>query len=343
MPANYRIAIVGAASLRGKELNEALGESPFAAADFVLMDDQEAIGQLESVGDEVTFIQQITPASFANTDFTFFSGGAELTLKHWETAAQAGSAIIDLSGALDAEKHAVVLAPWVQHSVDALNLQTPVAVPAQSAALVLAVLLGQIRLGSAVRAAFATVLEPASEYGRGAMDELHQQTVSLLSFQNLPKALYDTQIAFNATPAAGSEGKINLQDTEARVRRHYALLAAGKLPLAAIQLVHVPVFHGHTISIGLDLERAMTTEQLRQLLAASEHIEIAASDEDVPSNLAAAGQEQVLVRVRAAEDEITATNRFWLWAAADNLKLSAINAVACALEMRRLRPQGQVQ
>jgi aspartate-semialdehyde dehydrogenase len=87
----------------------------------------------------------------------------------------------------------------------------------------------------------------------------------------------------------------------------------------------------------------MTAEQLRQLLAANEHIEVSVSDEDAPSNLSAAGQEEVLVRVRSAEDEATATNRFWLWAAADNLKLSAINAVACALEMRRLRPQGQVQ
>lgn len=343
MSANYRIAIVGAASLRGKELNEALGESPFAAADFVLMDDQEAIGQLESVGDEVTFIQQITPSSFAHTDFTFFTGNADLTRKHWETAAHAGSAIIDLSGALDTEKDAVVLAPWIRVSADALNLQTPAVVPAHPAAMMLALLLGQVRQASAVRAAFATVLEPASEYGRGAMDELHQQTVSLLSFQNLPKALYDIQIAFNATPAAGSEGKIDLQATEARVRRHYALLAAGKLPAVAIQLVHLPVFHGHTLSVGLEVERAMTAEQLRQLLAANEHIEVSGSDEDAPSNLVAAGQEQVLVRVRSAEDETTATNRFWLWAAADNLKLSAINAVACAVEMRRLRPQGQVQ
>ena len=45
----------------------------------------------------------------------------------------------------------------------------------------------------------------------------------------------------------------------------------------------------------------------------------------------------------AAEDEAAATNRFWLWVAADNLKITAVNAVACALEMRRLRPQGQVQ
>lgn len=343
MSAQYRIVIVGAASLRGKELNEALGESPFAASEFALLDDQEAIGQLEAVGDEVTFIQQITPQSFAHADFTFFTGAAELTHRHWQAAAQAGSTIVDLSGALDEEKGAVVLAPWVQHSPEALDLRTSAVIPAHPAALALAVLMGQVRQATAVRSAFATILEPASEYGRAAMDELHQQTVSLLSFQGMPKAMYDAQVAFNATPAAGPEGKIHLQASEARVRRHYALLGAGRLPAVAIQLVHAPVFHAHTMSIGLELERAMTAEQLSQLLGASEHIEVATSDEDAPSNLAAAGQEQVLVRVRAAEDVTGPANRFWLWVAADNLKLTAINAVACAAELRRLRPTGQVQ
>jgi aspartate-semialdehyde dehydrogenase len=36
-------------------------------------------------------------------------------------------------------------------------------------------------------------------------------------------------------------------------------------------------------------------------------------------------------------------SRLWLWAASDNLRLQAQNAVACALELRRLRPQGTVQ
>jgi aspartate-semialdehyde dehydrogenase len=343
MPANYRIAIVGAASLRGKELNEALGESPFAAAEFVLMDDQEAIGQLEAVGDEVTFIQQITPESFQQADFTFFAGAPELTRKHWQTAAQAGSTIIDLSGALESEKDAVVLAPWLEHAAEALHLRTPAVVPAHPAALALGVLMGQLRQATAVRSAFATVLEPASEYGRAAMDELHQQTVSLLSFQNMPKALYDTQVAFNVTPAAGPEGKIDLHATEARVRRHYGLLGAGRLPALAIQVVQAPVFHAHTFSIGVEVERAMTAEQMSQLLGANEHVEVATSDEEAPTNLAAAGQDLVLVRVRAAEDEPGPANRFWLWAATDNLKLTAVNAVACAAELRKLRPTGKVQ
>jgi len=36
-------------------------------------------------------------------------------------------------------------------------------------------------------------------------------------------------------------------------------------------------------------------------------------------------------------------SRLWLWAASDNLRLQAQNAVECALDLRRLRPQGTVQ
>ena len=37
------------------------------------------------------------------------------------------------------------------------------------------------------------------------------------------------------------------------------------------------------------------------------------------------------------------TNRFWLWIVADNLKFAAQNAIACAVELNRLRPRGKVQ
>ena len=35
------------------------------------------------------------------------------------------------------------------------------------------------------------------------MDELHQQTVNLLSFQSLPREQYDAQVSFNLLPVAG--------------------------------------------------------------------------------------------------------------------------------------------
>jgi aspartate-semialdehyde dehydrogenase len=49
------------------------------------------------------------------------------------------------------------------------------------------------------------------------------------------------------------------------------------------------------------------------------------------------------VRVRLDEQGIAQSRRVWLWASVDNLELAALNAVECAQELRKLRPQGKVQ
>ena len=64
-----------------------------------------------------------------------------------------------------------------------------------------------VQQAAPVRFAAATVLEPASEFGRAAMDELHQQTVSLLSFQSLPRAIYDAQAAYNLLAGMGESAR----------------------------------------------------------------------------------------------------------------------------------------
>ena len=55
------------------------------------------------------------------------------------------------------------------------------------------------------------------------------------------------------------------------------------------------------------------------------------------------GQRDVMVRVRTGDGGQEEASRFWIWAAIDNLKFGALNAVACAQELRKLRPQGKVQ
>src|ERR1700733_2183185 len=348
MTINYRIAIVGAASIRGKQLNEALAESTFGSAEFALMDDQQALGQLEAVGDEVTFIQPITAESIEHIDFTFFAGSGELTRRHWQAAQRAGSSIIDLFGALEGEPGVLVCAPWVQEArgetavAGSPNLHTPAVVSAHPAALVLALLLERLQQAGAIRQVSATVLEPASEYGKAALDELHQQTVTLLSFQTIPTKVYDVQVAFNTVAAFGEAAKVSLSDSEARVRRHFALLSGGRLPQLSLQLIHAPVFHGHTFSIAVEYEQPVTLEQIEATLSAP-HLEVILGDADAPGNLNSIGDEDVSVRVRFDEPGVSQSRRLWLWASADNLELSALNAVECAQELRKLRPQGTVQ
>src|ERR1700739_1022807 len=110
----FRAAIVGAATLKGKEVPEMLSERNFPAVDVRLLDDDESIGQLEATGDEINFIQSVRAEQFAHVDFTFFASDAECTRQNWKRARDAGSAIIDLSGALEEEAGATVRSLWME-------------------------------------------------------------------------------------------------------------------------------------------------------------------------------------------------------------------------------------
>ena len=344
----YKIAIAGASTLLGKELKEALSDSPLAAASFTLLDDDQGQGQLDQVGDEVTFVQAIEPDSFERADFTFFCGSETLTHLHWQTALRAGSTVLDLSGALVDEPGVLVRAAWLGGGAAPADLLTPAVVPAHPAALALGLLLGRIGASAPVRSAAVTFLAPASEFGRLAMDELHQQTVNLLSFQGLPRAIYDAQAAYNLLCGLGESAQVSLQKLEDRVRHDYAALSSGfssgRWPMLALQAIAAPVFHGHAFSIAVELERPVAVSALEEALS-GDHVDLVLEDTDSPSNLAATGQNDVLVRLRPVVEgrNPLQVSRFWLWAASDNLRLDAQNAVDCALDLRRLRPQGLVQ
>jgi aspartate-semialdehyde dehydrogenase len=345
MATEYKIALVGASSLLAKELKECLTESPLAGASFLLLDVEETQGQLEQVGDEVTVVQVIGENSFEEIDFTFFAGSEALTRRYWRHALGAGSTVLDLSGVLDAEPGVLVRAPWLSEGAGSPDLLTKAVVPANSAALALALLMDRLQEIAEIRFMAATVLLPASEYGKEGLDELHQQTVSLLSFQNMPRAIFDTQVAYNTLASFGESATANLARAEDRIRRHYAVLAGDRLPELRLQVIHAPVFHGHTFSICVELDRAVPLAVIEDALG-GEHLDLVLEETDSPSNLAAAGQNDVLVWLKPeppVERLSGETRRFWLWAASDNLRLAAQNAVECALDMRRLRPHGQVQ
>ena len=233
----YRAAIVGAATLKGKEVAEMLNERNFPAVDVRLLDDDESIGQLEATGDEINFIQSVRAEQFTKMDFTFFAADAGCTRQNWKRARDAGSAIIDLSGALEDEPGAMVRSLWVERERGQIwqpDLQPGPCVVAHPAAIALALLLLRASKAGAIRSAAATIFEPASEQGQKGMDELHQQTVNLLSFQTLPKDVFDTQVAFNMVARYGPNSKLSLDSLEQRVRRHYQKLAGVDAPQPAL-------------------------------------------------------------------------------------------------------------
>jgi aspartate-semialdehyde dehydrogenase len=338
----YRAAIVGAASLKGKEVAELLNERNFPAADIRLLDDDESLGQLEAMGDEISFIQRVRAEQFEHVDFTFFASDQDSTRRSWKDARDAGSAIIDLSAVLENEPGATVRSLWIERERGQIappELQPGPCVTAHPLAVTLALLLLRAKKAGAIRRVVATVFEPASEHGQRGMDELHQQTVNLLSFQPLPKDVFDVQVAFNLVARYGQKSQPALDSVEARVLRHYRKIAGSELPQPSIMMVQAPIFHGHALAVFLEMEQAADISSL-SLALAGDHVAIPGGEEDPPSNVSSAGQADIQLSVKA---DPVQPNGVWLWAAADNLRISAVTAVECAESMMATRPTGKIQ
>jgi aspartate-semialdehyde dehydrogenase len=338
----YRLAIVGAGTLKGKEVADVLNDRNFPSMDVKLLDDDESLGKLEAVGDEVTFIQNVRSEQFQNIDFTFFAADAESTRKNWKTARNAGSAIVDLSSALEDEPGAAVRSPWIERQLGKAlipELQPGPAVVAHPASVVLALLLLRVHKAGQVKRAVAMVFEPASEHGQKGMDELHEQTVNLLSFQQMPKKIFDTQVAFNMVSRYGEQSAPALATVESRVLKHYQRIAGKDAPLPSLLLVQAPIFHGHAFAVHLELGLVAGVEAISRALA-GEHVSLTLGAEDAPTNVNAAGQGDIQVSITA---DASQPNGVWLWAASDNLRIAAATAVECAEAMAATRPRGKIQ
>ncbi len=339
---HFRVAIVGAATLKGKELKDVLEERNFPAAEIKLLDDDESLGQLERVQDEVSMVQPVGRDELEHMDFTFFASEEEFTRKKWKIAREAGSAIVDMSYALENEPGIPVCAPWVERELGQspqFTLESNAAVIAHPAAVVLALLVSRARKAGEIRASVATIFEPVSELGRRGMDELHEQTVNLLSFQQLPTGVFGAQVAFNMIDRYGTGASRPFDITERRILQHLRKLLGENASIPATMMVQSPVFHAHTFAIYLELDKSISAGDFARCLA-GEHVQIARSPEDSPSNVNVAGKDQILVAVRS---DMTRENGFWLWAAVDNLRLAALTAADCAMALAAVRPHGKVQ
>lgn len=337
----FRVAIVGAASLKGRELKDILSERNFPARDIRLLDD-ESLGQLEAVGDEPTFIQSVLPEHMEGVDFTFFASEENFTRNTWSMAKKAGSDIIDLSYGLEGQPDVMLRAPWIEREIGSVPRVNLVGAPvrvAHPAAMVLALLLLRARKVAKLSRSIATAFEPASERGKRGMDELHEQTVNLLSFQQLPKAVFDSQVAFNLIDRYGEKSVPSLSTIEKRIQRDFHSVVHGKVSAPSLLLLQAPIFHGHAFSLYVELEHPAKVDELTRALT-GEHIDVSQGDEDSPSNVNAAGQENIQVVVRRNSER---DNGFWIWAASDNLRVAALAAVECAESLIPGRPRGKVQ
>jgi len=327
-----RVAIAGASSLLGKELRQALEDSSFPAGDVRLLDEEFLAGTLTESGGEPALIETVSEDSFERVRFAFFTGSREFSKRHAPEARRAGAVVIDLSGGLGAEPGARTWTP----ALDAVLRPSTDGVPAgqrgdlfvvPSAPADVAISISAALAPAGLRRLALTFLQPVSERGQEAIEELEGQVVKLLSFQPVPQAVFDTQVGFNLLPSYGPESGEKLADARTRIEDESRRYLAGRAPLPAIMLIQAPVFYSHAFTAYAEFQSAPGLEDMAGRLQRA-GLKIVNKGDEAPTNVNVAGQARPVLGQpdRAAGIE----TGVWLWGAADNLRVPAATAVSIA-------------
>jgi len=324
--------VVGSDSLMGRELRELIADAHLPVDLKLIAEDPEQAGILTEQGGEPALILGLEAHTIRDAGVVFLAGSAESARKALELGAGA-PVVIDLTHAGEDHPRSFIRAPFLEPS----GFRAPedaVHSIAHPAAIAIAMVLTRVHGQFPVARSVIHVFEPASERGAAGVEELQQQTLSLLSFKSMPKKVFDQQLSFNMLARYGDEAPFPLESAELRIERHLAKLlsrAAGSpvAPMPSLRLIQAPVFHGYSLSLWIEFEDNPGAEAIERALVCS-HIDVHSGDLEPPASASIAGQSGV--SAGAVAKDRNAPQACWCWIVTDNLRLAAENAVAVGSE-----------
>lgn len=348
----YRIAVVGASSLLGKELMSILEQGKFPVSRLLTFEADENEPELPilDLGHASGGVVDEAEINEAELDFTFLATHLKdlpSFLKSWQGQDSAArSLLIDLvgdglpaEGASDqphrgsgADGHLGI--PFLDHRFPVAGVHTNaprLLTSPHPAAIAISALMLRLAARFPLKSAMAQVFCSASEWGSRGVEELQRQTVNILSFQKVPDEIFGSQLAFNLLSRLGQSGKGDMKPLENRLHSQLRRYLGGRVPVPAMRVITVPTFYSVGVSLYVETAEPVTTEAATAALS-GERIKVRKSTLDAPTPVEVTGSSDILVDGISRDPEHP--NGLWLWAVADNLHLAATNAVELAASLR---------
>lgn len=323
------IALVGGETLLGREVRDVLGETALGQRLRLVAAGEEEAGTLTEIGGSPAFLAKLEPDAVENAAVVILAGSAESSKAALE--ANPSGVVIDLTWTTEHDPAARIRAPQVEDADYGADHGGPQIV-AHPAATSIAMVLKRLHANFPIARAVVHIFQPASEYGTPGIEELQQQTVNLLSFQPLPKKVFDAQLGYALLAQLGAEAPVPLAEMEDRIERHLASLLERMdgVPMPSLRLIQAPVFHGYSFSFWIEFEEAPGASDIEDAMS-QEQFDVRTGDLEPPNNVGVAGQSGITVG--AIMPDRNSASAFWLWAAVDNLRMAAESAALIAGEV----------
>lgn len=327
----YTVAVLGATGAVGQETLEILEERKFPLASLRLFASKRSAGEVMTCQDKEWTVEELTESSsFEGVDLAFISATDAISKEYGQRLGAAGIVVIDDSAVFRMDDQVPLVVPEVNAAALGVMPRGIVAIPnCTTTPLVMA--LKPLHDAVGVKRVVVTTFQSVSGTGSAAMDELMEQTKDLLAFRDIKIEVYPHQIAFNLLPHIGSFNDGGDCSEEVKIAKETRkILNAPGLRVTATT-VRVPVLRCHSEAINVELERPLTANEARAVLAAMPGVIV--YDDPVkklyPMPLDATGKDEVYIG-RVREDE-SITNGLNLWVVSDNLrKGAALNAIQIA-------------
>jgi aspartate-semialdehyde dehydrogenase len=327
----YKVAVVGATGVVGREMLQILAERQFPLTEVVALASRRSQGKEVSFGESKTLkVQAIDNYDFRGTDIALFSAGSRVSQEWGPKAAEAGAVVIDNSSFYRMDPDVPLVVPEVNpDAIDGYAKKNIIANPNCSTAQMVVTLKPLHDMAKIKRVVIATY-QSVSGAGNEAMDELFTQTRAIFVNDPIKKENFTKQIAFNVIP------HIDVFLEDGSTKEEWKMVAeTQKILDPAIKLtatcVRVPVFVGHSEALNIEFENPIDENEAREVLRESPGIMVVdqREDEGYITPVECVGDYATFIsRIRK---DPTVPNGLNLWCVSDNLrKGAALNAVQIA-------------
>jgi aspartate-semialdehyde dehydrogenase len=325
------IAVAGATGAVGNQMIRCLEEMDFPMNSVAFLASSRSVGrQLRFKGDLVD-VKELKEDSFKGFDIALFSAGGGTSEKFAPFAAKDGCVVVDNSSAWRMDPQVPLVVPEVNPHAIAQHTAKGIIANPNCSTIQMVVALHPIHKKYGIKRIVVSTYQAVSGTGKKAIDELLDQTRSMINFLEYEKKVYPHRIAFNCLPHIDTFlGNGYTKEEMKMVNETRKIMEDDSIAVTATT-VRVPVFFGHSESVNIETHEAVSVEGVRALLENAPGVQVM---DDPGKNLYplatdAAGQDLTLVG-RIRQDE-SIPNGINMWIVADNIrKGAATNTVQIA-------------
>ncbi len=327
---DYKIAVVGATGVVGREILNILAERHFPASEVSALASSRSLGTEVSYGDRTLKTAVLDHYDFAGTDIAFFAAGSAVASEWAPKVAKTGCVVIDNSSCFRMEPDVPLIVPEVNpDAIKGYTKRNIIGNP-NCSTVQLVVALKPLHDAARIKRVVVATYQSVSGAGNAASEELFAQTRAIYVNDSVEPEKFTRQIAFNVIP------HIDVFMDDGATREEWKMdVETRKIldPDIKVQAtcVRVPVFVGHSEAVNVEFRKPLGPDEAREILRIAPGCLVIddPKQEHYVTPLDCVGEFATYIsRIRK---DSTVKNGLSMWVVSDNLrKGAALNAVQIA-------------